>query len=682
MEKRFRISIRSKLLLIISFILLASFLINLMFAIRLFQKDKSTYIYDLNSSIVRSHGGEVESGILGLIEKMGFFGGAYNQQYENEGRRREVLGSLFEKEEDIIAFNIYDIGWEGEEKSWGEPVNRRAGDYIKDYVTVSISLASVRSGPGKEHPRVGFVKLGQEFELMDEGTDERGVVWSRIRMGDGSFGWVSNKLLKKKQQKKNDQINNQGIKSRSRIKFSLYNEDLLELYDITDGALAEIRKELEMGFERVLGGEISITNTSILETPILTIIIPFFADKYNRFHQILVGNIRPDRILRIFRKSRIYTSYLVDKKGNILAHPDTNRVIGKENISHLSIIDEAVKSEIKTGTIEFLTPEGERMLGAYSKVGIGNLVVISQIPKSKAFLAAQQLIRKSILLVLVILVLAFITSFFFSLNLTNPLRRLYDASLQVAKGRFDTNVKVTSSDEIGSLTESFNTMVMGLEERERIRNLFGKFVSTSLAEKILEDEEVLKGKRMNVSVLFSDVRNFTRLSEGADAEMVMEILNLYFPHMFNTIFKNDGVVDKTIGDAIMAVFGVPAPGKDDIYNSVKTAVEMIEKLKEINKEASVMGLPEIDIGIGIHTGEAIAGKVGSEDRMEYTVIGDTVNVASRIEGLNKELKTHILISRETYEPIADRITAEKMPLMKVKGKSTEVEVYRVDGLKL
>jgi adenylate cyclase len=181
--------------------------------------------------------------------------------------------------------------------------------------------------------------------------------------------------------------------------------------------------------------------------------------------------------------------------------------------------------------------------------------------------------------------------------------------------------------------------------------------------------------------LFSDIRSFTSISEKMDAKALVSLLNEYFTEMVDVVIKEDGVVDKYIGDAIMAVFGAPVTKKDDAIHAVRAAVGMRKALAHLNEKLKERGMKPLKTGIGVHTGEVVAGNIGSEKRMEYTVIGDTVNLASRLESSTKELGVPVLISNDTYQLVKDHIDARAVKEITVKGREKPVMTYEVLGLK-
>jgi adenylate cyclase len=292
-----------------------------------------------------------------------------------------------------------------------------------------------------------------------------------------------------------------------------------------------------------------------------------------------------------------------------------------------------------------------------------------------------------------ILVLAI--AVFFARRMSRAVTTIANAAGRVHDGIYTRAVGVDSGDELEDLAHSFNEMVSGLEERDRVmverdqlkdeqahlKATFGKYVTQQVLDAILKGKpELGKGEMVPVTVLFSDIRSFTSISEHMEPKVLLDFLNIYFTGMVESVMSNHGVVDKFIGDAIMAVFGAPIPGPDDPYNAVLAAIAMRANLRRLNEGFKAKGLPELRAGIGIHTGMVVAGNMGHENRMEYTVIGDAVNLASRLESATKDLKVDILLSEDTYKLIKDRIDAEPMQRVSVKGREQDVLVYRLVGL--
>jgi adenylate cyclase len=264
--------------------------------------------------------------------------------------------------------------------------------------------------------------------------------------------------------------------------------------------------------------------------------------------------------------------------------------------------------------------------------------------------------------------------------LSRPIFRLVRATHAVAAGDFSVSVPVTTRDELGVLTESFNRMARSLREKEMIKRAFTRYVAREVVEEVLKDPEhaMLRGERREVTVLFCDIRGFTTMAERLSPEEVVSLLNDFYTLMIETTFKHDGTLDKFLGDAVMAVFGAPIAHPDHAGRAMRTALDMRAAVAALSERRRAAGKDGIDVGIGVSLGEVVAGTVGTEERMEYTVIGDSVNVAARL--VDQAPPGSILLSRRTYDAVADLVDAKPLGATKVKGKEEEVEVYEVRGL--
>lgn len=230
---------------------------------------------------------------------------------------------------------------------------------------------------------------------------------------------------------------------------------------------------------------------------------------------------------------------------------------------------------------------------------------------------------------------------------------------------------------------SMSTYKVAVEEGEKrkIRSVFSRYVSQGLVNELLKSEDIkLGGEKKEVSILFSDIRGFTAMSEKMSPEQVVAILNEYLEAMTDIVFKNHGTLDKFIGDAVMATFGTPVYMKDHAMRAVMTAFMMQKRLAELNEKWTKEGKKTLKIGIGINSGEVVAGNMGSLKRMEYTVIGDAVNLASRLESLNKDLSTEIILSESTYNHVKEFVKAKEYKGIKVKGKEEYLTVYEAISL--
>jgi adenylate cyclase len=220
-------------------------------------------------------------------------------------------------------------------------------------------------------------------------------------------------------------------------------------------------------------------------------------------------------------------------------------------------------------------------------------------------------------------------------------------------------------------------------EKDYLRQSFQYYLSPEVVEEVIANPEKLKlgGAKKEMTVLFSDIRGFTTLSEKVEPEKLVSLLNEYFTAMTEVILQSGGVLDKFIGDAIMAFWGAPQEEPEHSRRACEAALAMMERLEILKKNWVRRGLPEINIGVGVNSGLMIVGNMGSEKRFDYTVIGDNVNLASRLEGLNKQYNTNIIISQFTYEKVKDSFEAEFLDEVKVKGKDIAVKIYKLIGRK-
>ena len=264
-----------------------------------------------------------------------------------------------------------------------------------------------------------------------------------------------------------------------------------------------------------------------------------------------------------------------------------------------------------------------------------------------------------------------------------PVQLLKQAVNQVEEGHYNCRVSLPGKDELVNLGSAVNLMTRGLNERERMT----KYLSKSAVEAVTSTQEIkLGGRRVPATILFSDIRSFTTMSESYDAEEVVALLNDYFARMNTVIEKYDGDIDKFIGDAIMAQFiSKDEPGFEPEFmalKAVKAGMAMMEALKDFNQQRKLANKFPIMIGVGINSGEVIAGNIGSPGRMDHTVIGDTVNVASRLEGMSKKGRhSHVIISSSTLELVKESVEYEKLEETSVKGKTSAVEMFEIISVK-
>lgn len=281
------------------------------------------------------------------------------------------------------------------------------------------------------------------------------------------------------------------------------------------------------------------------------------------------------------------------------------------------------------------------------------------------------------------LALSLAVSFPLAWQVTRPISALIAGTQAVARGDFSRQVVIPNRDELGDLAQAFNRMTEGLKERELYRRQFERYVSRQIAEKVLANPEKAfwDAERRKATILFSDIRGFTAMAENRPPEDVIGRLNQYLSLMIDIVFEHEGTLDKFMGDAVMAVFGAPVSLGNDEERAVRTAAAMQRTARELASRWEQEGFPSFQIGIGIHTGDVVVGNIGSERRMEYSAIGDTVNLASRLESLNKDYKTSVLISETTHAAVAPLVEARFVDRVSVRGREQPVGVYELISLR-
>jgi len=260
---------------------------------------------------------------------------------------------------------------------------------------------------------------------------------------------------------------------------------------------------------------------------------------------------------------------------------------------------------------------------------------------------------------------------------TKPLRSLASAMQEVGRGNLSTRVSITSRDEVGVLSEAFNWMMRGLEEGEFVKGIFKRYVTRQVAEKILSEKEFvnLKGDRREVSILFADIRGFTKFSQHMSPEEIIALLNHYFAPIIDVIIENEGVLDKFIGDGFLAFWNAPLSQSDYALRACQAALEIKRVIASLNFQRENEGKVQIQMGMGIHTGTAIAGNIGSSRRMEYTIIGESVNFAERLQ--ESAMQGEILVSARTRELVGERLTFLTRRIRIEDYGDAEIEVFEL-----
>jgi adenylate cyclase len=463
----------------------------------------------------------------------------------------------------------------------------------------------------------------------------------------------------------------------------LTNEGFFRENDIDPGTMDRFLEAEAPSLRRAKSGEALIRNAApVFGIPALALIYP------------RQGTGGPGAALVLFSSETLSetlgtganATYMVNDEADVLVHPDEELAAAAVNLGNRQFIRDMRESPSASLQNLSADEEGRRFFAAYTKLGIANAAVITNIEEARVFEGIEATTRRNIYLSAAVLFIAGILIWLFSKTISNPMQGLAAAARKIEGGEFELALKSKTRDEIGLLTASFQRMSAAL-------GIFGRFTNREIALRAMRGEIKPGGLPKHATVFFSDIRGFTEKSENFTKEYgdgasdrIVQWLNDYFTRMVDCVEKTGGVVDKFIGDAVMAHWGTAYTAGSpavDAYNCVKAALMMRAALLGMNRgrQEGDHRNPPIHIGCGINTGIVTAGQIGSDLRMEYTVIGDPVNLASRTEALNKPLGTDILITEDTWRLIGEKLITEEMPPVKVKGKEKPVRIFAVVNIK-
>jgi adenylate cyclase len=263
-------------------------------------------------------------------------------------------------------------------------------------------------------------------------------------------------------------------------------------------------------------------------------------------------------------------------------------------------------------------------------------------------------------------------------RITRPVSQLAAAAREVERGNYDIHVDVRSDDEMGDLARAFEGMVKGLGERDAMRDALGKVASSEVVTQLLRGQIELGGQELIATVMFTDIRNYTVLCETLTPQQSLLVLNEFLTAISELVEANGGVVDKYLGDGVMAIFGAPVTRPDDAQRALNCALEIRRRVESLGPTLSARGLPHPDIGIGMNTSSVVAGNIGSPSRLNYTVLGDGVNLASRLEGLTKRYHVPIVVGSLTRDAV-EGIVWRELDKVRVRGKSVAERIYEPLG---
>jgi adenylate cyclase len=355
----------------------------------------------------------------------------------------------------------------------------------------------------------------------------------------------------------------------------------------------------------------------------------------------------------------------IDQVGHTYVPPTDSQLISEKDGLYLRSYNQAGES-----LLLFSTP----VLYQGLKVGEIKLCLTKKYIEASIFKAKVFILMMTLAITATGIIMSMVLSFYFS----RPIQRLGVVVEEIGKGNFTYRVNLARNDELGDLGEAINRMAEDLRLKERIQIWFGRYVTPEIVERILAspDDEWMKGARLEATIVFVDIRGFTALAERSDPDAVVELLNSYFTLVTDIIIQHGGYLDKFVGDAVMGVFGALIPDPEHAQTALLAAMEVRRHLPALNQILPTLG-HSVQVGIGINTGEVVAGNIGSSKSMEYTVIGDNVNVASRLTDLAGP--DEILISEQTFKKVVEdsRFVLQSRGALEVKGRKEPVRIYEV-----
>ncbi|HNZ28364.1 MAG: Adenylate cyclase 2 [Candidatus Aerophobetes bacterium ADurb.Bin490] len=399
---------------------------------------------------------------------------------------------------------------------------------------------------------------------------------------------------------------------------------------------------------------------------------------YDRIIKILKEDIIEQKKKEIVKNEGILEAVVVKKDGSIASANEVRRIderyILPAGLKPVQKENDVLIQEYNTNGksyFDIAVPLIAKLGAESHMIGEVHLTVSRQIITESVAVAAVK--------VALITVVGLIAGILFTVVLVGfmvkPIKQLVKGVNKIGEGNYDVVIASKSHDEIGDLTKAFNATAKSLKEKELLKGAFSTYVSDKVMQEVLKDPNKLKihGTKVRATMLFTDIRGFTSMSENLQPEEVVSVINEYLTLQTDKVFKWEGLLDKFVGDCVMAVYGVPFPKSDDSYRAVRTAMDIREGVERMNVIRKKRNMICVQIGIGVNTGDVVSGNMGSPQKMDYTVIGDNVNLAARLEA--NAPGGQIYVSESTYTETKDYIEYEELPSIMVKGKKEPIKIY-------
>jgi adenylate cyclase len=459
------------------------------------------------------------------------------------------------------------------------------------------------------------------------------------------------------------------------------NKDFLRENDLSDSDFKSLINIHSDSFLKASGGQFVLTNTSPgIKVPSFALSVPYGKDT----DRIIIAIMHLNRIRDSFeKKNGIMETFLINDEGIIVAHHNESMMFSAKDELDSKVVEFTLKNQLERGQTRFQDKDGLFYFGSFRKIGVAGASVISQVSEDKAFEQVYNIQRRNIYILGIALCIAILIIYNFSITITNPLLSLVSATNKIKEGDFHPEIKPVYNDEVGLLTTSFLEMASGLEEREKVKNILGNMVDPVVVEEAMRDFDSLKrGSERQITAFFSDVASFSTISEKLTSVQLAALLNEYLGSMTLILKKHNGVLDKYIGDAIVGIFNAPVTISQPALSAARSSLEMIEKLKELREywKKNDLYIPEaqsMDIRIGLNSGPAKVGFMGTDALASYTMMGDTVNLAARLEAAGKDYGVNILISESVKDEIESEMFTRLLDVVRVKGKNEPVKLYEL-----
>lgn len=463
----------------------------------------------------------------------------------------------------------------------------------------------------------------------------------------------------------------------------LYNEKILKEINLTTFDLDKIVHIHSKKLLESFTGKFLIYNVSqTVRIPIFALSFPIDRDA----KLVVVSIIHTNKIKEAFQQREgITETFLVNDRGDVIVHPDEKLILSEANLyEDLPIVSAMLSSKFDNGQLKYNDRKmGAKYIGSYKKVGFAGMGVVTTVLEEKAMEEVYRIQRRNLIIMAITLCISFLVIYNFSKTITTPVLKLMVAAKEIERGNFNVSIEPSSQDEVGLLTESFVDMSKGLEERDKVKNILGNMVDPVVVKEAMIDLNALKrGSEKQITAFFSDVASFSTISEKLTSVELAALLNEYLSAMTLILKEHDGVLDKYIGDAIVGIFNAPVDVVDHNLKAARASIKMIEKLYELRgfwkeNNAYIAEAQAMDIRIGLNTGPAKVGFMGTDALASYTMMGDTVNLAARLEAAGKDYGVNILISEHLKYEIEKEMFTHFLDLVRVKGKNEPIRIFEL-----